>query len=106
MGVRSLFVLGAIRPARFAGFFAWLCLAMLGLATVAQAQVQVSSTTLPFGGINQSYSAQLTATGGVPPYFWSTPVTDTPSGPVTSLPPGYSLASNGLITGSTKISGV
>jgi hypothetical protein len=58
----------------------------------AQGPLSISTTTLPDGAINVSYSASLAATGGTTPYTWS----------ITSgtLPTGLSLKSTtGVISG-------
>src|SRR5208283_6168888 len=53
--------------------------------------VTITTTSLPEGSEGQSYSAQLAASGGLPPYTWSVA-----SG---SLPPGLTLAGTGAISG-------
>jgi hypothetical protein len=62
--------------------------------TVAPAAVPLSVTTakLPGCHIGKAYSATLAATGGTPPYTWSTP---DPS----ALPPGITLSSAGKVSG-------
>lgn len=51
---------------------------------------QITSTTLPQGAVNETYSAGLTAVGGTSPYTWSVP----------NLPQGLTLdASTGIISG-------
>lgn len=57
--------------------------------------VIITNTSLPAGVINGSYSVQLTASGGVPPYTFSLD----PSSPL--LPPGYTITSGGLLSGVT-----
>ncbi len=52
-------------------------------ALFAQAQVTIATNSLPFGGLNQSYSGQLQASGGSGSYNWSII-----NG---SLPPGLNL---------------
>ena len=54
--------------------------------------LQVQTTSLPNGTQGSSYSANLTATGGVAPYTWNTTLV---SG---SLPPSFSLSSAGVIS--------
>jgi hypothetical protein len=62
------------------------------------APLTITTTALPGGTSNVSYSVTLTATGGTPPYSWSTA-----SG---SLPAGLSLnASTGIISGTPAGSG-
>lgn len=51
----------------------------------------ITTTALPNGALNDTYSAQLNATGGVSPYGWSLA-----SG---SLPPGLELKTSGIISG-------
>jgi uncharacterized protein YjdB len=59
--------------------------------TVQAAALSITTTSLPAGSVNSSYSATLQATGGTRPYSWSTSGT---------LPPGLVLnASTGAITG-------
>jgi large repetitive protein len=54
--------------------------------------LQISTTSLPGGTVGVAYTANLTATGGVPPYTWSVSTG--------SLPAGLSLnAATGAITG-------
>ena len=53
--------------------------------------LSISTTTLPDATIGLSYSAQLTAVGGTPPYLWSAA-----SG---SLPAGLTLSAAGLLAG-------
>jgi hypothetical protein len=57
----------------------------------------IPATTLPNGENNRSYSYQATASGGTPPYTWVTTATN--------LPPGYSISTSGLITGTTTTLG-
>ncbi|MGB9512457.1 MAG: putative Ig domain-containing protein [Candidatus Acidiferrum sp.] len=58
--------------------------------------LKISSSPLPTGEVGIRYSAQLTATGGTPPYTWSVR-----SG---SLPTGLSLnSSTGLISGTPTV---
>ncbi len=59
--------------------------------------VNILTSVLPDGTLNDSYSAQLVAAGGVAPYTWAT------TGG--SLPTGVSLDSNGLLHGSTTAIG-
>jgi hypothetical protein len=67
--------------------------------TVAVATLQITTSALPAGQMNASYSATLAATGGKTPYSWS--VTGG------SLPTGLSLsATTGVISGTTADSGV
>jgi hypothetical protein len=79
--------------------------------TIAQATPTLainSPGTLPDGVVNSEYGTngggfQLTATGGVPPYFWGPPN----SNPGT-IPPGLEISSsgnNGLIVGTPTMAG-
>jgi len=60
--------------------------------------VTITTTSLPEGSEGQSYSAQLAASGGLPPYTWS--ITNG------SLPPGLTLATSGAISGTPTTSGL
>jgi Putative Ig domain/Immunoglobulin domain/Immunoglobulin I-set domain len=63
----------------------------VSLTVNAASTLAITTTSLPNGTVGQTYSTQLTATGGTPPYTWSVS-----SG---SLPAGLSLSAAGLITG-------
>lgn len=69
--------------------------AMLGLTVLNP--LAVSTTELPSGVSGSAYQTTLTATGGYPSYSWSIL-----SG---SLPPGLSLNSNGVISGTPNGAG-
>ncbi len=56
---------------------------------VNAAPLQITSTSLPGGSAGAAYSAQLTATGGAPPYLWS----------ATGLPAAITANSAGLLSG-------
>jgi hypothetical protein len=56
-----------------------------------------TTSSLPIGEVGQSYSAQLTASGGVAPYVWTLQGT---------LPAGLSLSPAGLITGTPSTTGI
>jgi Putative Ig domain len=58
--------------------------------------LSLTTTTLPAVTEGSAYSQQLTATGGVTPYTWVT------GGP---LPPGVTLSSAGLLSGTPTASG-
>lgn len=62
------------------------------------APLQIVTTSLPAGSVGMSYSSSLSASGGVPPYSWST------SGG--SLPGGLQLSSiSGTISGTPSAAG-
>jgi hypothetical protein len=70
-------------------------LAVLSIAfffvSPVQAQPSIFPSPLPNGQVGTPYNTSLMATGGTPPYTWST-VTG-------ALPPGLSLSSTGIISG-------
>src|SRR5216684_3544510 len=72
----------------------------LGLAMPAFSQpapLRITSTSpLPNATAQSPYNQQLNATGGFPPYVWSNDV---------ALPPGLSLASTGVISGTPTSAG-
>ena len=65
--------------------------------------ITITPTTLPTATIGQSYSAQLSASGGTGPYTWlvvSVPLGgEVLGGEGIALPPGLSMSTAGLITG-------
>ncbi|MGA2174885.1 MAG: choice-of-anchor tandem repeat GloVer-containing protein [Verrucomicrobiota bacterium] len=66
--------------------------------TINGGELQVTTTSLSSGTTNVAYtSRQLTARGGQPPYRWSLA-----SG---MLPPGMSLSTNGVISGTPTVAG-
>jgi hypothetical protein len=71
--------------------------AFVSLAS-AQAPLAVTTSKLPGCHLGKAYSATLAATGGKPPYTWSTP-------DPTDFPPGISLSSSGTISGTTTTKG-
>jgi hypothetical protein len=60
----------------------------------APAPLVISTTTLPAGTVGTTYSANLSATGGVSPYTWSA-----------SLPGGLSISTSGTISGTPTTAG-
>ncbi len=67
------------------------------VSSAATSALRITSTGLSTATTNTAYSATLTATGGSPGYTWSMA-----SG---QLPPGLSLSSNGVISGTTTVAG-
>jgi hypothetical protein len=66
--------------------------------TISVPPLAITSTSLPSGTVGNSYSANLTASGGVTPYTWSVSAG--------SLPAGLSLsASTGAISGTPTAAG-
>src|ERR1051326_4650636 len=61
--------------------------------------VMVDTHSLPDGSVGDGYSAKLAASYGSTPYAWSLAPNSAP------LPPGLSLSSEGLITGSPSQAG-
>ena len=60
--------------------------------------LQITTTSLPGATVGQLYSAQLTATGGMPIYDWTVSAGN--------LPPGLALSKSGLISGTPTTVGV
>ncbi len=71
--------------------------ASLSLVVANAAALSVSSASLPGGTVNVLYSQGLSATGGVPPYTWSV-ISGTP-------PPGLSMSSSGIVSGTPGTAG-
>ncbi len=69
----------------------------LSLTITAATGPTVTTSSLPSGTQNVSYSTTLAATGGTTPYTWTKT-----SG---TLPAGLSLASNGVISGTPTVAG-
>ncbi len=63
----------------------------LSISIAAPAALAISTTSLPNGALNTSYSVNLVATGGVGPYSWRVVAG--------SLPAGLSLSNSGVIGG-------
>jgi Putative Ig domain len=59
---------------------------------VSGGPLAIATGAIPAAQLSRSYSFQLTASGGVPPYTWS-------AGSATSLPAGLTLSKSGLISG-------
>jgi hypothetical protein len=73
------------------------------LASVeSQMMMQVTSTSLPAARTRTAYSTQLTGTGGSsgPPYTWSL-ASGSPN-----LPPGLTMTSGGLVSGTPTVNGI
>lgn len=73
-------------------------IAQVTLTLTCVAALAITTTTLPGYIEGQPYSAQLSATGGVPPYTWTLVGT--------ALPAGLVLSSSGTITGTPTATGV
>jgi hypothetical protein len=71
--------------------------ASLPLSLLVSAPLSITTTSLPSGNVNTAYSTTVSATGGVAPYSWSVS-----SG---ALPTGISLASTGVVSGTSSVSG-
>ena len=65
--------------------------------TVQATPLTITTSSLPNGVLNLSYSATLAGSGGTPPYSWSLE-----SG---NLPTGLSLSSSGTISGTPTVAG-
>ena len=63
--------------------------------TVAPATLAVVLTPLPNATLNVAYSAPVSAVGGTPPYTWT----------ATGLPPGLTISSAGIISGTPTTTG-
>ena len=83
---------------RINGFYA--ALGVLAFSTLACAQLQITTTSVPAVTQYQSYSTTLTATGGTPPYTWSV-VTSTG----VPLPEGMSLNASTGVVSATQVNG-
>lgn len=67
--------------------------------TLMNPPLQITNTTLPRGTVGAAYTQQLGAVGGQPPYSWYLAAGSA------SLPPGVSLNSGGLISGTPTTNG-
>ena len=57
---------------RFPGFCKWACgLAVLASTVWAQTAPNITNSSFPPATLGQAYSQALTATGGTPPYAWT-----------------------------------
>src|SRR6266581_1589716 len=74
--------------------FLFLLAGLLAPATSVFGALNITTTTLPSGPVNVSYSQALSATGGKQPYSWSVS-----SG---ALPTGLTLSSGGAISGTPQ----
>jgi len=63
------------------------------VAALLNASLQITNSALPRGNVDMEYHLQLGATGGQAPYHWQL-ATNSPG-----LPPGLSLKSSGLLSG-------
>jgi hypothetical protein len=63
----------------------------VSIAASTSSALAITTTSLPSGTVNSSYSAALSAKGGVAPYAWSLVAGQ--------LPPGVSMASSGQLNG-------
>jgi hypothetical protein len=68
------------------------------------AQLTVTNNTLPFGGVNQQYSVQLTASGGSGSYTWAITGGSPPPGVQLNSTPD-SFGSSGLLSGAPTAAG-
>ena len=76
-----------------------ICNTFSGWKTNIVGAVQIFCPTLPNGTVGKSYpSTALAATGGTPPYHWTIPS-------VGKLPPGLTLSTSGVITGTPTTAG-
>ncbi|MGZ4688115.1 MAG: virginiamycin B lyase family protein [Acidimicrobiia bacterium] len=69
----------------------------IGRIDATPAPVSVSTSSLPSGQVGVAYSTTVAASGGITPYSWATQ-----SG---SLPPGLSLSTAGVISGTPTAAG-
>ncbi|MGD0537589.1 MAG: putative Ig domain-containing protein [Verrucomicrobiota bacterium] len=65
----------------------------LNVANPPPPPLAITNVSLPGGSVGAAYNAQLGATGGQPPYVWSLALGSA------GLPPGLTLGTNGLISG-------
>lgn len=68
----------------------------LTITIVPSVVITTPSPALPEGGSGSPYTQTFTATGGIPPYTWSSTGT---------LPPGLTLGKGGLLTGTPTVGG-
>ena len=73
---------------------------LLLFSSIASAQLQITTTSVPAVTQYQSYSTTLTATGGTPPYSWSVV-----SSSGVSLPEGMSLNASTGVVSATQVNG-
>lgn len=68
------------------------------LILYAAKMISITTSTLPAGTVGQSYQGTLAAVGGTQPHTWSVTTG--------ALPPGLSVATNGIITGTPTQAGL
>ncbi|MDX2268228.1 MAG: putative Ig domain-containing protein [Bryobacter sp.] len=66
--------------------------------SVNTTNISIAPTTLPQGFVGVAYATSIAASGGVAPYIFSQPAG--------TLPPGLTLASNGLLSGTPTVAGI
>ena len=59
----------------------------------------ITTASLPNANIGEAYAQTLASTGGIQPYTWSL------TGPLTGLPPGFSISSGGVLSGTPTTAG-
>jgi hypothetical protein len=69
------------------------------IITIAPSTLQIVTTSLSHAVQGINYTYQLEAAGGAPPYTWTIALGSQP------LPSGFSLSTNGIISGVTSTSG-
>jgi large repetitive protein len=72
--------------------------ASASLSLTVASPLVITTTVLPHAHKHKAYSATLAATGGTPPYTWSTP-------DASALPPGITLSSTGTLSGTATKKG-
>ena len=90
-------VLDTIGRIRLASIYGMSWSSLLIAPTTAPPPLTITTTSLPVAQPRLPYQAPLSASGGQPPYSWQLV-----SG---ILPPGFRLTANGVVTGTTVLSG-